>query len=458
MYLEQASTLVDQLIYEFNGEHLNDLERSIVEGVSEGKKYGEIAEELGCTSGHVTDAAAKLWQSLSQALGEKVSKKNIKAVIERHKSSATVSDGFVQISSVNVCSDITINTQTQRDPKSEKIERTTPKYLLDAPALLPFYGRTTELTQLQTYIENHSRLILIHAPSGTGKTALARQLIEQNPQYHTIIWQSLQCHRPLTEFLDRNITPNFSQILQPPLDLTQRLNDLIDQLTHQPSLIILDDLQEILWNQQLAGSYAPEYRQYQQLFDRLITAPHHSTIILLSQEIPRHLQQLTAHTCTELVEESRSAAFQNLPLTGLGDAAQQIFQQHQLTDPEHWPQIITYYNGNPQALQIIATLISQFFGGSAAAFAQTQPLPIPDDYKQILQQQLDRLTTKEKTVIRQIATGSVTITDLQKSLDLSPTDIIDVLQSIDRRGLLQTNTTNAEVSFGLSIVLQEFLR
>jgi DNA-directed RNA polymerase specialized sigma24 family protein len=64
MYLEQASTLVDQLIYEFNGEHLNDLERSIVQGVCEGKKYGEIAEELECTTGHVTDTAAKLWQSL----------------------------------------------------------------------------------------------------------------------------------------------------------------------------------------------------------------------------------------------------------------------------------------------------------------------------------------------------------------------------------------------------------
>ncbi len=445
MYLEQASTLVDQLIYEFNGEHLNDLERSIVEGVSEGKKYGEIAEELGCTSGHVTDAAAKLWQSLSQALGEKVSKKNIKAVIERHKSSATVSDGFVQISSVNVCSDITINTQTQRDPKSEKVDRTPQKYLLDAPALLPFHGRTTELTQLQTWIENHTRLILIHAPSGTGKTALARQLIEQN-QHHHIIWQSLQCHRPLTEFLDRNITPNFSRILQQPLDLTQRINDLIDQLTHQPSLIILDDLQEILWSQQLAGSYAPEYRQYQQLFDRLITAPHHSTIILLSQEIPRHLQQLTAHP-----------NYQSLALTGLGNDAQQIFQHYQLTDPDHWPQIIKYYNGNPQALHIIATLISQFFGGSAAAFVQTQPLPIPDDYKQVLQQQIDRLTTKEKTVIQQIATGLVTITDLQKTLDLSPADIIDVLQSLDLRGLLQTNTTETEVSFGLSIVIKDFL-
>jgi AAA ATPase domain len=444
----------DQLIHEFNGEHLNDLERSIVEGVSEGKKYGEIAEELGCTSGHVTDAAAKLWQALSQALGEKVTKKNFKSSIGRYQSSIVSSHRW-KVGSINFCPNDQGTPPQNPEIQQPKDDRTPQKYLLDAPALLPFYGRTTELTPLQTYIENHSRLILIHAPSGTGKTALARQLIEQNPQYHTIIWQSLQCHRPLTEFLDRNITPNFSQILQPPLDLTQRLNDLIEQLTHQPSLIILDDLQEILWSQQLAGSYAPEYRQYQQLFDRLIIAPHNSTIILLSQEIPRHLQQLTVHP-----------NYQSLALTGLSSDAQQIFQQHQITDPDHWPQIIEYYNGNPQALHIIATLINQFFGSSAAAFTQTQPLPIPDDYKQILQQQLDRLTTKEKTVIHQIATGSITITDLQKSLDLSPTDIIDVLQSIDRRGLLQKNTTNAEVSFSVSIaggasgaiVLQEFLR
>jgi hypothetical protein len=90
MYFEQASTLVDRLIYEFNGEHLNDLERSIVEGVCEGKKYGEIAQELDRTSGYVADAAAKLLQALSQALGEKVSKKNIKAVIERHTALSAV--------------------------------------------------------------------------------------------------------------------------------------------------------------------------------------------------------------------------------------------------------------------------------------------------------------------------------------------------------------------------------
>jgi hypothetical protein len=114
-------------------------------------------------------------------------------------------------------------------------------------------------------------------------------------------------------------------------------------------------------------------------------------------------------------------------------------------------------NTNNSLIDSPPPLISQFFG-SSAAFTQTQPLLIPDDYKQVLQQQLDRPTTKEKTVIHQIATGSVTITDLQKSLDLSPADIIDVLQSIDLCSLLQKDTTDAGMSFGVSIVLQQILQ
>jgi predicted transcriptional regulator len=56
-----------------------------------------------------------------------------------------------------------------------------------------------------------------------------------------------------------------------------------------------------------------------------------------------------------------------------------------------------------------------------------------------------------------IANSPMTVTELQKFLDLSSTDIIDGLQSIDRRGLLQKNTTDAEVSFDVSIVLKDFL-
>jgi hypothetical protein len=175
MSLDHAAMLVDQLIYDFNGEHLNDLERLIVQGVCEGKKYGDIAEEQGCTNGHVTDTAAKLWQSLSKAVGEKITKTNFKSAIERHHSASNSSQEFVQISTVNVCSDITFNNRPTPKNKEDNSfnDRTSPKYLLDAPALLPFFGRTTELTQLQTWLENHTRLILIHAPSGTGKTALA---------------------------------------------------------------------------------------------------------------------------------------------------------------------------------------------------------------------------------------------------------------------------------------------
>jgi hypothetical protein len=89
--------------------------------------------------------------------------------------------------------------------------------------------------------------------------------------------------------------------------------------------------------------------------------------------------------------------------------------------------------GNPRALQIIVALIQRFFEGSAATFAQTQPMPILADYKQVLQSQLDRLSPAEKLVLQQIAAGNTTILQLQKSSTLSPAEIIDGLQSLDRK-------------------------
>jgi predicted transcriptional regulator len=78
-------------------------------------------------------------------------------------------------------------------------------------------------------------------------------------------------------------------------------------------------------------------------------------------------------------------------------------------------------------------------------------------YTQILQRQLDRLTTTEQTVIQEIAKSQVTIAQLQKLIDLSSTEILDALQSLDRRGLLQKNTANSEIFFNMPTTLKHFL-
>ncbi|MCD8486356.1 MAG: AAA-like domain-containing protein [Desertifilum sp.] len=81
MDVKDALEFVDNLLYAKTGKHLNDLERQVFIGSWQGQTYEKIyptnAEYIEKYVGY------KLWQKLSQALGEKVSKKKIKGAIER---------------------------------------------------------------------------------------------------------------------------------------------------------------------------------------------------------------------------------------------------------------------------------------------------------------------------------------------------------------------------------------
>lgn len=446
MYVTEALKIADDLMFESRGERLNDLERSIVEGVCQGKKYGEIAEESEPkrTEGHVTDTAAKLWQSLSKILGEKISKTNFKAAIERRQSSSA--NGFVQISGVNLCSDITINNRSEppliRKDRNDKSQ----KYPLEVPELLPFYGRTRELTQLKEWIVNgRSRTILIHGISGSGKTALARQLLEEiYPEFDRIIWQSLGCQRPLTEFLDRNITPSFTRTLEPPLDLEARLTNLLEYLASERCLMILDDVQQILWAGELAGNYALKYREYQQLFERIRDTTHQSCLILLSWEKLREFELL--------VDEH--PAVHSLELGSLGTDGRFIFQSYGLTDEEMWQEVIDYYGGNPHALKIVAAMVKNVFDGRVTDFCETQPLPLMVELKTMWQHHSNRLTTSEQEILHQMATQPLSLKELQASSSISPSDLLDAIQSLGRRGLITKNTSDRTTVFGVKSLAQ----
>lgn len=78
----KALTLVDNALFQAVGRRLNDLESSVFLGSWEGKTYEEIypanPEYIEKSVGY------KLWQKLSIALGEKVSKKRIRSAVMRH--------------------------------------------------------------------------------------------------------------------------------------------------------------------------------------------------------------------------------------------------------------------------------------------------------------------------------------------------------------------------------------
>ena len=76
--------VVNQAVYACEGRYLKDKEEKVLIGSLRGLTYKEIAKENNYVSSTLArDVAPKLWRILSEASGEKVTKKNINGAIRR---------------------------------------------------------------------------------------------------------------------------------------------------------------------------------------------------------------------------------------------------------------------------------------------------------------------------------------------------------------------------------------
>ena len=76
--------LVDTAVFTTTGRHLSNIEVVVLQGSWQGERYSQIAEQQGYTLEYLkNDIGSKLWRQLSQALGEKISKANLRAVLQQ---------------------------------------------------------------------------------------------------------------------------------------------------------------------------------------------------------------------------------------------------------------------------------------------------------------------------------------------------------------------------------------
>ncbi len=83
MTLEEALTALETILGKGS---LNDLEELIVLQSWEQKTYPEIAASSGYDDGYVKYVGFQLWKTLSDVLGERVSKNNFRTVLRRWRS------------------------------------------------------------------------------------------------------------------------------------------------------------------------------------------------------------------------------------------------------------------------------------------------------------------------------------------------------------------------------------
>lgn len=416
--VEEALAILDIV---FEQERLNDIQELVFRKVLAGETYPEIAESAGYDAEYIKFVGFGLWQVLSRAFGEKVTKKNVQSVLRRYsqqtRAVATVPDFEVAKGA---------NTKQSQDWG-------------DAIDVETFYGRTKELAlATQWIVQDRCRLVALLGMGGIGKTALAVRCAKQiQRKFEYLIWRSLRNAPPIQDLLAELIQfLSNGQETDLPKTVDGRVLRLIEYLRSSRCLLVLDNIETILRSGDRTGCYRRGYEGYGQLLRCVAETPHHSCLVLTSREKPRGLA----------AKEGETLPVRSLQLTGLQTAAgQEIFKARGSfwASESEWRVLIEHYAGNPLALKMVAPVIQNLFNSSVSKYLEVlkQGTFVFDDVRNLLEGQFNRLSDLEKEVMYWLAINRelVSFSELQGDYlcSVSPGEILEALASLQRRSLIQ---------------------
>jgi tetratricopeptide (TPR) repeat protein len=342
MNLEAAVNWVDTLIVAKTGEHLNPLQRQILESVWLGRKYSDIAGELGYTEGHIKDVGSLLWKLLSESSGQKITKVNYRAVIERHL------------------------------PPERSL---TPS--LPPPETVNFLGRSGAIADLNRLVTQGCKVIVIQGEGGVGKTTLAQQFLSS--QGFELILELLMAQETqniaspqqvIEEWLKQDLQ------LEPGTEFPVTLGRLKRQLQSRRIGILIDNLEPALDGQ---GRIIADYRNYVELL-RILADSRVQTVTLVTSR-------------DRLCEPGLNIEHYRLP--GLSQEAwERYFAARSVAvDPAVLQSMHRAYGGNAKAMGILRGAAIEDFAGDLTAYWQEHQADLlaAADLKNLVASQFNRL-------------------------------------------------------------------
>ncbi len=435
----------------------------------EGQSYSQIAANYGYDAGYIKNVASQLWQILSTALGEKVTKSNVQSVLKRRPYPTSVlaipvtlphtDNGNALKATLNAL-DAQATATSRHQDWGEAIDTSF------------FYGRTVELTMLRKWIVNdRCRLVALLGMGGIGKTALSVKLAQQlENQFEYVIWRSLRHAPPVQEVL-----ANLLDFLDPEhrnglsVNSNYRLSRLIELLRKQRCLLILDNVESILSpgdspfgksphgdrgdsHQALrVGSYPHGYEEYGELFKQIAEASHQSCLVLTSREIPKEIAIL----------QGESRPVRSLQLKGLGLEAKELLRTKGLSSSEdELKGLLERYEGNPLALMIVSETIKEVFAHNISDFILNSPI-IFGEINDLLNQHFYRLSQLEKEVLYWLAINRipVSIKTLNSEIlsSISKQSLTETIGCLRRRSLINVSNSPVGVLFTLHPLVLEYM-
>lgn len=457
MTVEEALEIVEKVL---DYDRLNKVQELVFRQSWEGQSYPEIATSRGYEPEYIKQVGFHLWQSLSQALGLKVTKNNFQSILKRYaqKTQVQVITSVPSLSTSDVMSDRHLEASRLR---SVSVGRSTTYLPIphqdwgDAIDVSAFYGRTLELLELEQWIvQERCRLVAILGMGGIGKTALCVKLVQRIGQhFEYVIWRSLR-NAPLVEEILTTLLKFLSneQETNLPESVDGKILRLLEYLRSSRCLLVLDNAESILQSGEYAGQYRAGYEDYGQLLRCVGETRHQSAIVITSREKPKSLA----------AKEGVTLPVRSFQLSGLPTAAgREIFQARGSfwASEDEWQVLIEHYAGNPLAFKMVAPAIQDFFDGNISKFLELlkQGTFVFDDIRNLLERQFNRLSDSEKEVMYWLALNREPVSFLQLQADLvykvGDNEILEALASLQRRSLVEKSS----VGFTQQPVVMEYM-
>ncbi|GEM_PF-1984842 len=431
--IESIIAYLDKKVFRETKKHLNDVQTKFLEGALQRKTYREIADLTGYQETYLQKVVGpRLLKILSGIFECHLNKENIASAI---RGLCEISETFVPI----------IDSESS------------PYYdLVQSPKIANFYGRKTELNHLKKWIiEENCHLVNLVGIGGSGKTFLAKKLIEENQnQFQFINWKSLAYNpvldKILADFL-KQIAPDYPQTN----NINQQIETLIYYLHKYRCLLILDRGELLIKEKDPFKKYKEGFENYGTFLKRIGESSHQSCLLITSQESLFEVNLLAKNLDAVKIKT----------VTGLSkhDGKELLKQKGLMADREKdFDVLINDYCGNPFLLNEVSDYIQELFDGNISEFVNLGTILI-GNFSETLLKQSQRWSKLENEIIsffvnsqngQKMSTKEI-IDYLGSSYSIS--EILIALQSLKEQAFLKQENNNQH-SFQLIRIAKEYFK